>query len=82
MEIEIGGLWGHRFDGISVPWNYKMLRASVAVLATRIVVSILPAGATVLLTDLGAAFVLVDLLAGLVSDFFDTAMVVYLTLNF
>jgi hypothetical protein len=54
------------------------LRASLAVLATRMVVSILPAGATELL----AVFVvlaLVDLpAAGLVMDFFDTAMVLFL----
>lgn len=47
----------------------------MAVLATRMVVSILPAGATELLADF-VVLALVDLLAaGLVMDFFDTAMV-------
>ena len=45
----------------------------------RIVVSILPAGAVGLLMDLGA-LALVDLLAeGLVMDFLDTAMGLFLT---
>jgi hypothetical protein len=48
----------------------------------RMAVIIFPAGAAGLLVGL-VVLALVDLLAaGLVSDFFDTAMVVYLTLNF
>jgi len=51
-----------------------MLRASRAVLATRMVVSILPAGAAGLLVDFGA-LALVDLLPeDLTIDFFETAM--------
>jgi hypothetical protein len=51
-------------------------------LAMRMAVTILPAGAAGLLVDL-VVLALVDLLAaGLVSDFFDTAMAIYLTWNF
>jgi len=51
-----------------------VLRASVAVLATRRVVSILPAGTTGLFVDLGV-LALVGLLAeGLTIDFLETAM--------
>ena len=55
------------------------MRARLAALATFMVVSILPAGATVFLVDLGALALVALAAEGLVIDFLDTAMVVFLT---